>query len=405
VRRNVRRLAVGMRAPSAARRRVTRYIAGVVVAAGVLSGTAVPAVAATSPTLGVVVVGSGMVTSQPAGIDCPGKCIATFAAGTSVTLTGHRESGSTFLGWGGSCTGSAVCVLKVSALSAVAAQFSAGSATSRPAPSQSYIAVAGRYSGPNGQNPYGLSFYVAPGGRSMLNFESTSAVTCTPSGAGGDTLAILAVPVHPNGSFSGTSSFEELDHNGLKTKVTYTVSGNLHGASSAEPAGAAGTWREDWAYPSQPGTTCTSNEQSWTATLQGEASGPNTVVEPGPYSGPNGNNPYGITFSVAPGGRSILNVSSSSDLVCAPSGSAGDHLTLSDVAVNADGSFSAQTSQEGVLNGNKAKFIYTFAGHFEDPASGQPNVAGTWREVVMFASGATTMCDSRQSYWDANLQS
>ena len=98
-----------------------------------------------------------------------------------------------------------------------------------------------------------------------------------------------------------STTVEELDHNGLKTKVTYTLAGNFHPASSAEPAGAAGTWQEDRAYPTQPGTACTSNEQSWTATLGGQATGATTtVVESGPYSGPNGNNPTASRFLSRP---------------------------------------------------------------------------------------------------------
>lgn len=38
--------------------------------------------------------GSGMVTSSPAGIDCPGTCSATFAPGTEVTLTATADPGS-----------------------------------------------------------------------------------------------------------------------------------------------------------------------------------------------------------------------------------------------------------------------------------------------------------------------
>ncbi len=56
-------------------------------------------------TLSVGVVGSGSVTSLPAGISCPGTCIATYAVGSSVLLTATPGSGATSTTWVG-CTAS-----------------------------------------------------------------------------------------------------------------------------------------------------------------------------------------------------------------------------------------------------------------------------------------------------------
>src|SRR6266849_3274193 len=56
-------------------------------------------------TLSVGVVGSGSVTSLPAGISCPGTCIATYAVGSSVLLTATPGSGATSTTWVG-CTSS-----------------------------------------------------------------------------------------------------------------------------------------------------------------------------------------------------------------------------------------------------------------------------------------------------------
>lgn len=52
------------------------------------------------------------VTSTPAGIDCPGAaCLAEFPQGGTVTLQATPGTGSVFLGWSGSCTGTGGCVL------------------------------------------------------------------------------------------------------------------------------------------------------------------------------------------------------------------------------------------------------------------------------------------------------
>ncbi len=39
------------------------------------------------------------VTSSPAGIDCPGRCVATYLLGTEVTLTVTTDPQSIFLGY------------------------------------------------------------------------------------------------------------------------------------------------------------------------------------------------------------------------------------------------------------------------------------------------------------------
>ena len=280
------------------RHRTTRYFAGAAIVAASLLGTALPAVAAAPPTLAVVVVGSGAVVSRPGGIMCPGTCTATFAAGTNVVLTPQPRNGSRLLRWGGPCTGAGACTVKVSGLTAVAAQFLGGPKTQPEPNTDNYVAVPGRYSGWEGN----IVFYVAPGGKSVWNIAVPASLVCTPSGTVSDTLTFLEASVQPDGSFNATRSVEDLDTQGANVKATYTIAGHVHPASSDAPAGATGTWRENVAYPSQPGTSCTSNEQSWTATLTGQALGQKTVVEPGSYSGWEGN----IVFSVAPGGRSML---------------------------------------------------------------------------------------------------
>jgi uncharacterized repeat protein (TIGR03803 family) len=74
--------------------------------------------------------GSGSVSSSPSGIDCPSTCSANFASGTVVTLTQTANSGSTFAGWSGACTGTGSCQVTMSAAKTLTATFNSGGAPS-----------------------------------------------------------------------------------------------------------------------------------------------------------------------------------------------------------------------------------------------------------------------------------
>ena len=50
--------------------------------------------------------GSGSVSSDPAGIDCPTDCAEDYLEDSVVTLTATPASGSSFAGWSGDCSGS-----------------------------------------------------------------------------------------------------------------------------------------------------------------------------------------------------------------------------------------------------------------------------------------------------------
>jgi hypothetical protein len=74
-------------------------------------------------TLDVTVVGSGRVTSQPAGIDCPGDCSASFDESTIVDLFAAPEPGFEFLGWSGACSGTGSCTVTLDTMRQVEASF------------------------------------------------------------------------------------------------------------------------------------------------------------------------------------------------------------------------------------------------------------------------------------------
>jgi sugar lactone lactonase YvrE len=71
--------------------------------------------------------GIGTVTSNPAGISCPGTCSGSFTGGTVVALTPTAASGSTFVGWGGACSGTGGCTVTMSAAQFVTATFNISS--------------------------------------------------------------------------------------------------------------------------------------------------------------------------------------------------------------------------------------------------------------------------------------
>jgi hypothetical protein len=66
--------------------------------------------------------GTGTVTSNPAGITCPGTCAASVVGGTTVSLSANPASGSVFSGFSGACTGN-TCTIAVNSAASVTATF------------------------------------------------------------------------------------------------------------------------------------------------------------------------------------------------------------------------------------------------------------------------------------------
>jgi hypothetical protein len=67
--------------------------------------------------------GNGTVTSDQVGVSCGADCQQGYASGTAVTLTAEAGTGSSFLGWGGDCSGTGSCTVTMSESRNVAAAF------------------------------------------------------------------------------------------------------------------------------------------------------------------------------------------------------------------------------------------------------------------------------------------
>nr|WP_319394162.1 PKD domain-containing protein [uncultured Desulfobacter sp.] len=70
--------------------------------------------------------GSGMVSSEPAGLDCGVVCTETLFPGQAVELTATADEGSKFSGWSGDCSGSGTCRMILDSPKTVTAQFTGG---------------------------------------------------------------------------------------------------------------------------------------------------------------------------------------------------------------------------------------------------------------------------------------
>ncbi|HYO60930.1 MAG TPA: peptidoglycan DD-metalloendopeptidase family protein [Actinomycetota bacterium] len=73
--------------------------------------------------LTVAVEGAGSVASSPEGIDCGADCVETYSPGSLVVLTAEPDDLYTFAGWGGACSGTDPCELRMTSSVEVTATF------------------------------------------------------------------------------------------------------------------------------------------------------------------------------------------------------------------------------------------------------------------------------------------
>lgn len=173
------------------------------------------------------VVGTGSITSTPAGISCPGTCTATFDSGTDVSLTPKPAANYIFAGWTGACSGTASCSVIMTSAQTVGANFSTSSyplTVTAPASGTGTIS----------STPAGIN---CPGS-CTANFNSGTTVTLTATPAANYTFAGWT------GGCSGIASCS-LDMKGAETvganfsASSYPLTATLMGSGTvtSSPAG------------------------------------------------------------------------------------------------------------------------------------------------------------------------
>jgi hypothetical protein len=123
--------------------------------------------------------GTGTVTSNPAGIDCGSNgssCSSSYNTGTSVALTPTPDPSSDFGGWGERCTGTGSCALDMTADKQVTATFALGPVLN--------INFSGTGTGTVTSSPSGVTC----SGVCATNFSTGTVVTLTAVADSGSTF-------------------------------------------------------------------------------------------------------------------------------------------------------------------------------------------------------------------------
>ena len=158
--------------------------------------------------------GGGNVDSADKRIACGNKCTSPYAAGTAVTLTAKANSGSTFAGWSGACTGTAACTVSINGANNVTATFNTVAASGGGGGGGGGGGAAGGFAlKVSTSNPGVVTSNIGGincGSTCQANYASGTAVTLTATPPAGKTFA----------SWSGACT-------GTAPTCTVTVNANL----------------------------------------------------------------------------------------------------------------------------------------------------------------------------------
>jgi hypothetical protein len=129
--------------------------------------------------LAVSVMGDGVVRAQ--GLECRAACVQRFTKGTRLSLQASPDSGATFGGWSGACSGQQACELTLDADAAVDARFT----RPPPPPEQHQLTVQVDGHGSVRSSPSGIDC----GSTCAASFLATAQVALTPAPEAGYSFA------------------------------------------------------------------------------------------------------------------------------------------------------------------------------------------------------------------------
>jgi len=87
---------------------------------------------------------------------------------------------------------------------------------------------------------------------------------------------------------------------------------------------------------------------------------------------------------------------------CAGGGTYYTPFKILKMTIGGDGSFTAKTSQSGVVSGASATITYSVTGYFQGPnAAGAATAGGVYREDIVFTDTPNRRCTSNDQSWTA----
>jgi len=267
--------------------------------------------------------------------------------------------------------------------------------------------AAGSYHGPYLFGVYGdIRFFVSPSGSQLQDVDVPGlALHCTPGTTDVSSGIVLdSVPLTATGSFIATTT-RAGNYLGHPATYDYTFRGHVHGVDASGAPRLAGSLLVTMTYSDTADRSCTSNVEPWYATRDAQPRQTSGSTPSGSYSGPYLFGVYGnLRFFVSSDHSELQDIwVPDLQLTCAPGGMTfSNRLLLHDLAIKADGSFSATAREQGVHLGAVTTFTYVLRGHVHGTdSSGTPRLAGSLLETADYTGTTAESCTSGVQPWYA----
>jgi hypothetical protein len=261
----------------------------------VITGSFSPIVATPTLTVSIAGVGTGTVTSMPAGISCPATCAQSFSNNTAITLTATPTAGSTFTGWSGACSGTGACIIALTANTPVTATFT------MPTLTLQVLGAGSVSSNPSGVSCPGTCVVPFPAGTSItltatpagIPFSGWTGGACTGTGTCVVVLNSDTPITATFGAVSGAPDYKFLYQQEFGTPVTISPLIAVDPANPSSPITvhpnvhfAASTFDGTWSAPSFTGirashTVYVAEDKLWKVSNAKSAGVPGTLSNPG----------------------------------------------------------------------------------------------------------------------------